>query len=146
MHSWNCRSPYSYTQDYFCISRPLSPPVRRITMGTHHLEYGFPSTHSANGAGMTVFFYHCLLLWRTVIQNKGEADRIPVVDYLAKDTYLLEMVLILYAITIVYGRVYMGMHSVSGTWRGRLESMLTNSRLCRRCGDWCICCTLFHQV
>lgn len=81
-----------------------------------------------------------------MIQNKSEADRIPVVDYLAKDTYLLEMVLILYAITIVYGRVYMGMHSVSGTWRGRLESMLTNSRLCRRGGDWCICCTLFHQI
>lgn len=90
-------------------------------MGTHHLEYGFPSTHSANGAGMTVFFYHCLLLWRTAIENKGEADRIPIVDYLVKDTYLLETVLILYAITIVYGRIYMGMHSLSGTWRPNLK-------------------------
>lgn len=36
----------SVLKDLFCVPRPYSPPLVRLSVGTHALEYGFPSTHS----------------------------------------------------------------------------------------------------
>lgn len=43
-------------KDALSVPRPYSPPVERLSVGTHHLEYGFPSTHSSNACSMALFF------------------------------------------------------------------------------------------
>ncbi|CAG8795781.1 5378_t:CDS:2, partial [Gigaspora margarita] len=35
---------------------PSSPPIRRLCIGSHHLEYGFPSTHTTNAVSIALFF------------------------------------------------------------------------------------------
>lgn len=80
-----------------CLPRPLSPPLHRITMsGSVALEYGFPSTHSANAVSVAV--YGILVL--------RSADNIfsPTV------TLLLEALAYFYALSIIIGRLYCGMH------------------------------------
>ncbi|KAJ3714383.1 hypothetical protein C8R42DRAFT_241427 [Lentinula raphanica] len=46
----------SMVKDLVCSPRPLAP-VTRLTIGTHHLEYGFPSTHSTNSVSIALFFW-----------------------------------------------------------------------------------------
>jgi len=62
----------SFLKDMVCSPRPYAPPVTRLSkeqsisssvprlisrlaVGNHHLEYGFPSTHSANSVSMALF-------------------------------------------------------------------------------------------
>jgi len=47
----------SVLKDLLCSPRPFAPPVTRLTMGSHHLEYGFPSTHSTNSVSIALFFF-----------------------------------------------------------------------------------------
>ncbi|CAG8736133.1 27529_t:CDS:2, partial [Racocetra persica] len=43
-------------QDLLCLPRPISPPIRRLSVGSHHLEYGFPSTHATNAVSIALYF------------------------------------------------------------------------------------------
>lgn len=63
-------------------------------IGTHHLEYGFPSTHSTNSVSMALFFY-------------------ALVHQIASPSaYTTSTILLLvYAFSIVFGRIYTAMHS-----------------------------------
>lgn len=86
-----------FIKDMLSLPRPLSPPLHRITMsGSVALEYGFPSTHSANAVSVAV--YGILVL--------RSADNIfsPAV------TLALEALAYFYALSIVIGRLYCGMH------------------------------------
>ncbi|OIW23047.1 PAP2-domain-containing protein [Coniochaeta ligniaria NRRL 30616] len=86
-----------FIKDMLSLPRPLSPPLHRITMsGSVALEYGFPSTHSANAVSVAV--YGILVL--------RSADNIfsPAV------TLLLEALAWFYALSIIIGRLYCGMH------------------------------------
>lgn len=83
-------------KDLLCLPRPLSPPLHRITMSHGAaLEYGFPSTHSANAASVG-------LLLGTAIYRA--TDLSPATSAL------------LYAMTaglvfsVIAGRLYCGMH------------------------------------
>lgn len=70
-----------FIKDYLCLPRPLSPPLHRISMsGSAMLEYGCPSTHSANTLSFVLLIsgYTYLKIW-----------------FLA---------------TLVLGRLYTGMH------------------------------------
>ncbi|OLL27081.1 Dihydrosphingosine 1-phosphate phosphatase [Neolecta irregularis DAH-3] len=43
-------------KDLLCLPRPLSPPLHRISMSRNVcLEYGFPSTHSANAVAVALY-------------------------------------------------------------------------------------------
>jgi membrane-associated phospholipid phosphatase len=45
-----------FLKDLLSLPRPLSPPLYRITMsGSAALEYGFPSSHSANAVSVAVY-------------------------------------------------------------------------------------------
>ncbi|KAH9160820.1 hypothetical protein EDB89DRAFT_836940 [Lactarius sanguifluus] len=44
-----------YLKDLVCSPRPYAPPVVRLTVENHHLEYGSPSTHSTNPTPMALF-------------------------------------------------------------------------------------------
>ncbi|TQV95016.1 sphingosine-1-phosphate phosphohydrolase [Cordyceps javanica] len=105
-----------FIKDFYSLPRPLSPPLHRITMsGSAALEYGFPSTHSANAVSVAV--YGILLL-------KSPENTLPPTMKL-----FLECLSYFYAVSIVFGRLYCGMHgfldviigSIIGVAIGMLE-------------------------
>ncbi|KAI1328558.1 PAP2-domain-containing protein [Xylariaceae sp. FL0255] len=86
-----------FIKDFFSLPRPLSPPLHRITMsGSAALEYGFPSTHSANAVSVAIYAILCLKQPDNAFQpNTKQA---------------LEALSYFYAMSIVLGRLYCGMH------------------------------------
>jgi hypothetical protein len=38
------------------VPRPYTPPVERLSISSHGLEYGFPSTHSTNAVSVSLYF------------------------------------------------------------------------------------------
>ena len=85
-----------FLKDMLCLPRPLSPPLARISMsGSAALEYGFPSSHSTNAVSVT--FYAIYML-----QQSDEYD--PWVNV------GLQALFYFYAISIILGRLYCGMH------------------------------------
>ncbi|KAK4228895.1 PAP2 superfamily-domain-containing protein [Podospora fimiseda] len=88
-----------FLKDMVSLPRPLSPPLHRITMsGSAALEYGFPSTHSANAVSVAV--YAILVLQRDSNSNV----------YSPTTTLALEGLAYFYALSIIIGRLYCGMH------------------------------------
>ncbi|TFK89254.1 hypothetical protein K466DRAFT_584798 [Polyporus arcularius HHB13444] len=95
----------SVFKDFCCSPRPFAPPVTRLTIGNHHLEYGFPSTHSTNSVSIALFYYDLL---RRAYQPTSPAAE----PLISQGTYMLGVgVLLFYVFSIVYGRLYTGMHS-----------------------------------
>jgi len=70
-------------------------------IGSHHLEYGFPSTHSTNSVSIALFFF-------AHIHHLATADTVVVSPELYT---LLCTILSLYAFSVVFGRLYTAMHS-----------------------------------
>ncbi|KAI0674656.1 PAP2-domain-containing protein [Trametes maxima] len=114
----------SFMKDLFCSPRPFAPPVTRLTLGSHHLEYGFPSTHSTNSVSIALFFY-------TLVQRLYTPPATPA--HSSADTtlqaggtisattyYALIGVLLFYVFSIVYGRLYTAMHSFTDCLAGVL--------------------------
>lgn len=100
-----------FVKDMLCLPRPLSPPLHRITMsGSAALEYGFPSTHSTNAVSVAVYAIHML-------RSSGETS-----DSTAHAA--MQAALYFYAASIVFGRLYCGMHGfldvIIGTLLGAL--------------------------
>ena len=86
-----------FIKDFYSLPRPLSPPLHRITMsGSAALEYGFPSTHSANAVSVAVYG---LLLLRDPDNALSPTTK-----------FCLEFLAYFYAVSIVLGRLYCGMH------------------------------------
>ncbi len=86
-----------FLKDLLCLPRPLSPPLARITMsGSAALEYGFPSSHSTNAVSVAVYAISSL---HSVRHELGPSN------YLA-----LQALFYCYAISIIFGRLYCGMH------------------------------------
>lgn len=127
-----------FLKDLFSLPRPLSPPLHRITMsGSAALEYGFPSTHSANAVSVAVYALYTL--------------RSPECQLQASTKLLLEVLSYGYAISIVLGRLYCGMHGfldvivgsilgaaisiVECTWGAQYDNYLHNS-------DWSAAATV----
>ncbi|KAJ7863734.1 sphingosine-1-phosphate phosphatase [Mycena olivaceomarginata] len=96
----------SVLKDLFCSPRPFAPPVTRLTIGTHHLEYGMPSTHCANAVSLA------LLFWAYIHELAFPAP--PTLPHLSVPVYaVLTASLAIYATSIVFGRLYTAMHSFS---------------------------------
>lgn len=97
--------------------------MRFLAIGTHHHEYGFPSTHTTNSVSIALFFFSLLHQAYTksaaVIQPSaaGILDEVaaPALSdgvSISSSTYaILVGVLLFYVFSIVYGRLYTGMHS-----------------------------------
>ncbi|KAK7560602.1 sphingosine-1-phosphate phosphohydrolase [Phyllosticta citricarpa] len=84
-----------FVKDMLCLPRPLSPPLQRITMsGSAALEYGFPSTHSTNAVSVAVYS-----LWMLHTSDDGSTL-----------FAILKVCFYWYAFSIVFGRLYCGMH------------------------------------
>ena len=100
-------------KDFLCLPRPLSPPLQRITMsGSAALEYGFPSTHSANAVSVAAY-----ALW--LLHDANDMD--PTIRL------VWQVVCYAYACSIMFGRIYCGMHGffdvVVGTLIGGLLTL-----------------------
>jgi len=93
----------SFVKDLVCSPRPFSPPVTRLTISTHHLEYGFPSTHSTNAVSIALF----------VFSHVHAAYTAPASTMTPAGYALACTVLAVYAFSIVLGRVYTAMHSAT---------------------------------
>ena len=120
----------------------LSPvPAISLAMGSHHLEYGFPSTHSTNSISIALFLFSIFCRLRNtpamlpdalsaspaLAQNASAAAAATLnMTQLAAETLgsasgemmisqttytALVSVLVFYVFSIVYGRLYTGMHS-----------------------------------
>ena len=79
----------SVLKDLFCVPRPFSPPLVRLSTGKHGIEYGFPSTHSTTSVSM------CLFLCDLFV-----------------DSQITRAALVFLAGSVVFGRAYTGMHSM----------------------------------
>ncbi|KAH9007636.1 hypothetical protein EDB84DRAFT_1601041 [Lactarius hengduanensis] len=94
----------SYLKDLVCSPRPYAPPVVRLTVGNHHLEYGLPSTHSTNSTSMALFLG----------AHVYDLHRLGTLSTTAFATWVV--VLFIYVFSIVVGRLYTGMHGLHGFW------------------------------
>ncbi|KAF5369021.1 hypothetical protein D9758_002980 [Tetrapyrgos nigripes] len=93
----------SFLKDLFCSPRPFAPPVTRLTIGTHHLEYGFPSTHSTNSVSIALLLFGHVHLLAFPLNSEA---------VISVQTYVLLCALLLwYTFSIVFGRLYTAMHS-----------------------------------
>lgn len=87
----------NFIKDLLCLPRPLSPPLHRLTMsGSAALEYGFPSTHTANAVSIGLVVATALINARN--------------DYSLPKYVFLHLLNLFYVSTIVTGRIYTGMH------------------------------------
>ncbi|KDN52435.1 PAP2-domain-containing protein [Tilletiaria anomala UBC 951] len=102
----------SALKDWLCVPRPYSPPVTRLTIGTHHLEYGFPSTHSTNAVSIACYVY----LWIRTLRDAFTGG--------VWSSYLWEAGLLYYVCSVVYGRIYSGMHSIVDCVAGSLLGLV----------------------
>jgi dihydrosphingosine 1-phosphate phosphatase len=103
-----------FAKDLMCLPRPLSPPLQRITMsGSVALEYGFPSTHSANAVSVAMYSIYLL--------RNAESAGTPLNMALQGLSYF-------YFFSIALGRLYCGMHGffdvIFGTALGAIIAFL----------------------
>ncbi|GJJ10601.1 hypothetical protein Clacol_004828 [Clathrus columnatus] len=113
----------SFFKDLICSPRPYTPSVARLAMGTHHLEYGFPSTHSTNSISLTLYLHTLLYRFYTTgsLFPFFTAESDIATPGLSPITFhLLQLALAWYACTIVFGRIYCGMHSFTDCVAGSL--------------------------
>jgi hypothetical protein len=84
-------------KDMVCLPRPLSPPLARISMsGSAALEYGFPSSHSANAVSVAFYAIYTIRQW---------PDAYHPYVYVGSQALFY-----FYALSIIFGRLYCGMH------------------------------------
>ncbi|GAA5897752.1 hypothetical protein JCM6882_000086 [Rhodosporidiobolus microsporus] len=91
-------------KDAFSVPRPFSPPMIRLSVGSHALEYGFPSTHSSNACSMALFVGEFLFT-----RNTGELAWLNPVGVI---------LLAVFAWSVTFGRLYTGMHSMADVFTG----------------------------
>lgn len=111
-----------FLKDMVCLPRPLSPPLARISMsGSAALEYGFPSSHSANA--VSVAFYAIYTLRQSATEDGSYTNTI------------LQALFYFYAMSIIVGRLYCGMHGFLDVLVGSvMGAMITGIQLLF--GDW----------
>lgn len=94
----------NFLKDYLCLPRPLSPPLHRLTMSKDSaLEYGFPSTHTANAVSVSLLVATVLVRsYREEVQQTGE----PHLAFYV----IMHIINTIYILSLVAGRIYCGMH------------------------------------
>lgn len=95
------------------MPRPYSPPIHRLCFSkTHSLEYGFPSTHSANAVSIGLFLL-------AQVDTFWPSD--SVVGFTEMASRLAVQTLIwIYIASITFGRLYCGMHGLLDVGAGSL--------------------------
>ncbi|AQZ11716.1 LCB3 (YJL134W) and YSR3 (YKR053C) [Zygosaccharomyces parabailii] len=98
-----------YLKDYWCLPRPRSPPLHRITLSEYTtMEYGAPSSHTANATGASLY-----LLWTIAELNISVSQKLA-----------LSFLVVIYYLTLVVGRIYCGMHGLLDIISGALVGIV----------------------
>jgi membrane-associated phospholipid phosphatase len=88
-----------------------------LAFSNHHLEYGFPSTHSTNSISIALFIYthvHRLASLPAPSTNLITTLAPPSDWSISPTTYWISTVFLAwYTFSIIYGRLYCAMHSFS---------------------------------
>ena len=79
---------------------PLTITPLRLAFSSHHLEYGFPSTHTTNSISIALFLYSYV---HRLYFSEASISSASYYSYLAA--------IIFYTFSIVFGRIYAAMHS-----------------------------------
>ncbi|KAI9599279.1 phosphatidic acid phosphatase type 2/haloperoxidase [Syncephalis fuscata] len=91
-------------KDLLCLPRPLSPPIHQLTFSkSHQLEYGFPSTHTANAVSIGLFLL-------AQIDQRWPYD--PQHWVINVDRLMVQALVWLYMTSVSFGRLYCGMHGL----------------------------------
>lgn len=99
----------SVIKDLVCSPRPFAPPVTRLSIGSHHLEYGLPSTHSTNSVSIALFLF--AIVYQLTYPSSSHSN-ISTEPTLSPQTFsFITSFLCIYAFSIVFGRLYTAMHS-----------------------------------
>lgn len=86
------------------MPRPLSPPIRQLTFSkSHQLEYGFPSTHTANAVSIGLFL---------LAQIEQRWPYNPNHWGMNIDRLIVQALVWVYMLSISFGRLYCGMHGL----------------------------------
>lgn len=100
-----------FLKDYWCLPRPQSPPVERVSLSKYTTEeYGAPSSHSANATAVSLYF----------LVHIYQADFITL-----PLKCLFTFMILFYYITLVLGRLYCGMHGLLDIVTGCLCGLVT---------------------
>lgn len=100
-------------KDYWCLPRPKSPPVHRITLSDYTAkEYGAPSSHTANATGVSL-----LTAWY-ISQFEFESEYTRSVLYLINASYFF---------VLTFGRIYCGMHGVLDLTSGVMIGLICSA-------------------
>lgn len=106
-----------FIKDMISLPRPLSPPLHRITMsGSAALEYGFPSTHSANAVSVAVYTLFTIHSPDCQLQESTKM--------------IMEILSYSYAFSIILGRLYCGMHGFFDVIIGSIIGALISTIEC----------------
>lgn len=85
-----------FLKDYLCLPRPQAPPLERITLSSYtKMEYGAPSSHTATATSTSL--YYIWKVWH--VQSLSLTMK-----------FFLASLIVFYYVTLVFGRVYCGMH------------------------------------
>jgi hypothetical protein len=103
-----------FLKDMVCLPRPLSPPLARISMsGSAALEYGFPSSHSANAVSVASYAIY------TIRQDPEAWHPYAWIG--------LQAAFYFYAVSIIFGRLYCGMHGFLDVFVGSVIGALVTA-------------------
>lgn len=117
----------NFLKDLLCLPRPQSPPVVKLS-SSHHVEYGFPSSHTVNSANLVPIFLRTFVppihllsqpFFTLFYYVATSAEPVPPVKL-----FLLTLFATLFAGSICFSRVYCGMHSVIDVVGGLALGML----------------------
>lgn len=96
-----------FCKDYLCLPRPRSPPLHRITLLAYTAEeYGWPSSHSANATAVS------LVLLVQLLKMKDSMDSFKFFGLIS--------ILFIYYFSLIFGRLYCGMHGFLDVATGAL--------------------------
>jgi len=105
-----------FFKDLLCLPRPLSPPLIRISKSPSvALEYGFPSTHATNAVSVVVYAVWAL----RSSENIGLSG------------FWVESIFYVYALSILVGRLYCGMHGFFDVIMGSLLGAVLAAIQCK---------------
>lgn len=100
-----------FCKDFLCLPRPRSPPLHRITLLAYTAEeYGWPSSHSANATAVS------LVLLFQMIEMRASMN--------AFQFYGLLSLSLLYYTSLIFGRLYCGMHGFLDVATGSFIGLL----------------------
>lgn len=100
-----------FCKDFLCLPRPRSPPLHRITLLAYTAEeYGWPSSHSANATAVSLVLLFQMFKMRTSMST---------LQFFG----MLSLSLLYYS-SLIFGRLYCGMHGFLDVVTGSLIGLL----------------------